>query len=870
MISSNKQDDSYNNSLLDSYRKKGFYINNIKINENQNRDFFRINEIVSIINSSFKKDSCLILSYPGCSIHLIIASLFVENGNNPRIAVERVTRINPSLLFTEDDISFINKYEQNLSMTKAEDLRNEVENLSENNDSEFIEDDESILKLSPGDDSGLPLGEDSPECPDDFGILEEPVISSDSDSDKIIENEKDIETEDLFKKDKKQNDCNKELSEVQIPSIECESGLNDSISSKEISSGNESDDDITDMPETRGSDNSGRRGIFSSLRFKLISIISIIVIVALTVMIFLATYFFKKDNLIRAEENNHEMSKIISLKVKSDFESIIEKSRFISDAMVQRLDPKLYFRNNRDFVFFGIAVKGKRNTIKYISSAYNTKLMNETQTEKTSILKAGKLSRDVFLRSFSGETVVHNISPVFQSPVIGMSIPFEKTSNGKIKSIFISFIKTDKYLGAFKTKGIIKTFMVNDRGDIIAHPDGSIVVSGGNYLKLPIVTSMIKSTMGNNQIRYKDENGIFHLGSFWKIGIGGCGVIATVEESKAFAEVYNIQKRNLYLVVIVLTLVILVVYFFTKTITSPIIELVTATKRIKEGDYDVEIKTSTKDEIGELTESFVEMGKGLKERENMKDAFGKFVNKDIAEKVLQGEVQLGGERKIAAIFFSDIRSFTAISEKLEPEEVVEFLNEYMTLMVQCVNRTNGVVDKYIGDAIMAEWGVPISHGNDTENAVNAALMMRTALVKFNSNRGGVKKPIIKIGCGINTGPVLAGQIGSDERMEYTVIGDAVNLASRIEALNKPFGTDILISEDSYNLVRDIYSVEKMSPIMVKGKEAPQQIFAVLGRLDDPGRPQNIEEVRTILGIELQELKRRKEDNEREVKYEIIE
>ena len=176
------------------------------------------------------------------------------------------------------------------------------------------------------------------------------------------------------------------------------------------------------------------------------------------------------------------------------------------------------------------------------------------------------------------------------------------------------------------------------------------------------------------------------------------------------------------------------------------------------------------------------------------------------------------KEKQSLIMFTDIRGFTSISEDLEPEEVVEFLNEYLTKMVECVDRTGGVVDKFIGDAIMAEWGILVSKGNDTENAVNSALMMRKELQEYNRDRAEKNKPLIKMGAGINTGPVLAGQIGSEDRMEITVIGDAVNLASRIEALNKPFGTDIIISEDSYNLVKDIFAVEKMAPIMVKGKK----------------------------------------------------
>jgi adenylate cyclase len=428
-------------------------------------------------------------------------------------------------------------------------------------------------------------------------------------------------------------------------------------------------------------------------------------------------------------------------------------------------------------------------------------------------------------------------------------------------------------LKAFQTAGIVKPFMVNDRGDIIAHSDGSIVLSGGNLAKLPIVDRMMKSTIDNGQSRYSDENGVFFLASFKKIDQYGCGVVSSVDERTAYQEVYNIQRRNIYLMIIMLSTAILIVFFFGRSITTPIIRLVAATKQIIQGNYRVNIRPTTRDEIGELTFSFIEMGKGLEEREKIKSAFGKFVNKEIAEAAMRDELRLGGERKNVAIFFSDIRSFTSISENLEPEQVVEFLNDYMTRMVKCVEENHGVVDKFIGDAIMAIWGTPLSSGNDTENAINSALQMRKELVLFNRDRGGPGKPFIKIGCGINSGPVLAGQIGSEDRMEYTVIGDAVNLASRIEALNKPFGTDILISEDAFAQVRDIFAVEKMQTIKVKGKEAPQQIFAVLGRLDDPSRIKTMDELRDMLGMEPQPFSRRSSDRdtteEGEQKYEII-
>jgi adenylate cyclase len=253
---------------------------------------------------------------------------------------------------------------------------------------------------------------------------------------------------------------------------------------------------------------------------------------------------------------------------------------------------------------------------------------------------------------------------------------------------------------------------------------------------------------------------------------------------------------------------------------------------------------------------------------------------EIAKKALRGELTLGGTTKQATIFFSDIRSFTAISENMHPQDVVEFLNDYFTSMVACVNQTNGTVDKFIGDAVMAHWGAATSSGNIAEDALNcvrAALAMRSALAAYNSKTEDDNpdldkvRPHLQIGCGINSGRVVSGQIGSDTRMEYTVIGDPVNLASRVEALNKPFGTDILITENTWKLIERYVVVEEMPPVKVKGKEKPVRIFAVINIKNEDGMmldgPVTIEELRAFLGTETPDFTKVDTDAE-EKKYKI--
>ncbi|MBP7735894.1 MAG: HAMP domain-containing protein [Spirochaetes bacterium] len=598
----------------------------------------------------------------------------------------------------------------------------------------------------------------------------------------------------------------------------------------------------------------GAGPFYRSIRFKLISIISLIIFASLTGMIFLASYFFRNDNKIRVQESNLQISEVIALKIKSE----IEKYQIMSSVMLKEQkgttagEESILEAGRKEVLFTGIARQDEKSGAqKFDKTFYNTPLMNKFLINENDINTIN--DKKLQALSFSGEHLIINVSPYLDNTVFSLSFPHERDVNGAVKSIIISYIRLENLMKTFATAGITKVFMVNFKGDVIAHPDANVIKSGTNYATLPICSMMMKSKIDNGQTRYKDSKGIYYLGSFKKIDMGGFGIIATADEKKAFEAVYDIQRRNMIIMGIVLTGAILIIFFFGKTITTPIIRLVGATRKIIEGQYHVDIAPTTKDEIGQLTSTFIQMGKGLEEKERIKSAFGKFVNKEIAEAALRDDLRLGGERKTVAILFSDIRQFTAISEKLEPEEVVEFLNIYMTKMVSCIEKSDGIVDKFIGDAIMAVWGTPISKGNDTENAVNSALMMRKELIEFNKGRGGTKKPIIIIGCGINTGTVLAGQIGSENRMEYTVIGDAVNLASRIEQLNKPFGTDILISEDSYKLVKDIFAVEKMKQIKVKGKMEPQQIYAILGRKDDPARPKTLRDMQSLIGIDQKDL-----------------
>jgi adenylate cyclase len=213
----------------------------------------------------------------------------------------------------------------------------------------------------------------------------------------------------------------------------------------------------------------------------------------------------------------------------------------------------------------------------------------------------------------------------------------------------------------------------------------------------------------------------------------------------------------------------------------------------------------------------------------------------LAEKLLEsGDNVLGGNEAIGTVFFSDIRSFTTLSEELGVKRTVEMLNEYFSIMVECIQNEGGMLDKFIGDAIMAVFGAPISYDDDPDRGLRAAIQMMLELKNYNDKR--VQEGLLPIdhGMGLNTGQIVSGNIGSEKRMDYTVIGDAVNLASRIEGSCKIYGAHILISDSTFKALKDTYRTRQIDKLIVKGKTVPVGIYEVLDYHNKESFPNMIE------------------------------
>ncbi len=270
-------------------------------------------------------------------------------------------------------------------------------------------------------------------------------------------------------------------------------------------------------------------------------------------------------------------------------------------------------------------------------------------------------------------------------------------------------------------------------------------------------------------------------------------------------------------------------------IAAPVQALVGAMRRVLAGDLGQRLTVQREDEIGFLAGSFNEMVAGLAERERIKETFGRFVSRDVAAAELGGKLPLEGERREVTILFQDVRGFTTVAEHTEPPVLVRLVNRLFTEMVAAVEAQGGIIRQFTGDGVMALFGAPVVHDDDPARAVRAALDMVARVPSLNAELEGEHLPALRIGVGVATGDVIVGRMGPDQRSEYNVVGDAANLASRIEGLNKELHTAVLISAATAAYLGPEFQLGRRAVLPVRGKDLPVEVVEVLGYAPDARR-----------------------------------
>jgi class 3 adenylate cyclase len=372
--------------------------------------------------------------------------------------------------------------------------------------------------------------------------------------------------------------------------------------------------------------------------------------------------------------------------------------------------------------------------------------------------------------------------------------------------------------------------MADSDGHVIAHPDSSRLET--DISSYPAV-QLARQSREAGSVVAKNDRGVEKLYVFRPIASPGTQardswvLLTEIDADEMVQPVHKLRDELAVGIGLLLLISIVVAYQVSTSVHRPLHALGEFAHRIGSGDLTSRVPITGRDIAGRLAASLNDMAAGLQERDHVKEVFGRYIATQVSDEILKGQVSLGGAEKNVTVLFSDIRNFTGMSEEMTPQQVVAFLNDYFTEMVDAVFEHGGVLDKFLGDGLMAVFGSVTDDPGHARNAVLAALRMKALLAKINGVRSMSAKPPIAIGIGIHTDDVIVGNIGSRKRLEYTVVGDGVNTSSRLQALNKEFGTTILISETTYQAVQGDFECRQMPDTHLRGKTKDLKIYEVV-------------------------------------------
>lgn len=581
-----------------------------------------------------------------------------------------------------------------------------------------------------------------------------------------------------------------------------------------------------------------------SLQLKMMGVISLLFILSVSSIIIFASFHFKRSIELQLRDNNIRMAEIIGSKVRSDILGVVEKGRQIAITLTtqglpeddRKLLLKTFFKNDKEFIYLGIFER-RGNTLVIKREVFNEEELKKSSVTEDDFHAVVERNRDALVEAFNGQTVLLNSSPGFVEPSFAIAIP--TAENGELDNALVIIVKLEKIIGAFSKKGIETTFMVNGSGTVLAHPKEDLVLAATDLTGMPIVKSMLTNPQSKFQMSYlDDELGGNYLGSFQKIGFADAGVITIVSEEKAFADVYKSQKTNLYIAGIGLCSALIFVFFFSKTITKPVLQLLSATLEIAKGNFKIGIKPTTQDEVGLLTKYFIDTGQGLEEREKVKNILGSMIDPVVVQEAMVDLAALkrGSETHITA-FFSDVASFSTISEQLKSADLASLLNEYLSAMTIILKKHEGVLDKYIGDAIVGIFNAPVPVLDHELKAARASVDMVLKLKELReywtkNNLYSKEAQVMDARIGLNSGPAKVGFMGTDALASYTMMGDTVNLAARLEAAGKDYGVNILITDPIRDKIKDEMLTRFVDLVRVKGKNEPVRIHELIGYRSD--------------------------------------
>ena len=568
---------------------------------------------------------------------------------------------------------------------------------------------------------------------------------------------------------------------------------------------------------------------------KLFSVIASLLLIAITVLTFFSLRLFQEEHSYLVQKLNSHEARSRANQVTLELETIVFKAHSFEPLLSPRgniaavnatkSDLELLFSQFSEFLAVATIELNSEGEAQIIGLALNSLQKVADEGVLHAKLESALTSKESLRIHSIEQNQVTRVD--FDSGKRALAIRVPLTEKSRAFGFLVGLGSIESF---FKRSDGVTSYLVDASGSLLAHSDK--LITPGEKSNLPGIMEMLTSPLNNRQLTYgSSAEGKARMAAFRQTGFAQLGVVAEVPEEVALEASQRVMRTAIWVALVAVFSAMIVGSIHSSSIVSPILKLIDAARAVADGNLEtrVPVNSGKGDEISQLSHVFNEMTKGLQERQRFRDTFVKFHSKEVADKILSGDVKLGGDKLDAVILFTDLRGFTSLSDSIRPDVIVEVLNEYMARMVKVIRKHGGIIDKFIGDSIMATWGVPFGSKDDAVNAVAACLEMREELKLLNASRRERWRDPLEMGMGLNLGAVVAGNIGSEERMEYTVIGDTVNLASRLEALSKELKVDLVVSESIRNAAGARFEFQTGPKLKIRGKAEELRVYLLPDR-----------------------------------------
>ncbi len=586
-----------------------------------------------------------------------------------------------------------------------------------------------------------------------------------------------------------------------------------------------------------------------TIRKKLNLIVIGLQIATVVSVVMLATYLFTEDLPGVLRKTNFDVASILASRVRSEFKLATDRMRTVGAASVENFaseDDKFKFLEDilaSDNQLFAVSLYdlnaqevGGQPNVRW--RVMNPAIPTNQKLDASAFLELDKSAPVKFQDASQGKTDIRVVKTSGKSTVIRLTVPFYEQSPGHFSQFLVAELNPDRFNALFNEASAFTISLVNSELKVLASNDTNLVKVGGEVNERIAEALPASGLTQAKQIDYNGGDDEAKMASLHPVRFAGLTVVSEAPFGKIEKAKAKLYKRTGLLSIVVVCFSIWFAIIFSSGFKQSVLRLSEAAERVANGDYQVRLPLKEQgltglDELEEFSETFNKMTEGLDERNKVKTAFNKLHSKDVAERLIRGDLKLGGERKNCVVFFSDIRGFTKMSEKMDPEHVVSLLNRYFGVMIKVIDKYGGNVTNFLGDGIMAVWGVSNNEPVNIDKALKACFEMRIALEKLNKELIREGRQPLRIGMGLHYGPAVLGNIGSNTRMEFTVIGDTTNTASRVESATKEFGTDLLVSQQTLQQAQGNYIIEKVNA-RLRGKEEDITLYKLHGYVDARG------------------------------------